>query len=167
MSKIISILIITHLFPLFISRNIKECFVYDNPNLQTKITKKQAIRIAENKFRNYLPIILQTHENSVLDLKSSFYGDFNGDGLGDVIIYFDLAAKGGNAIINQSLVFYLNTGKTLKVIAGFEPDYPFSFVGIKNNKIVIRKLIFENGDPRCCPSNSVEHTLKIVGNTVY
>jgi hypothetical protein len=123
--------------------------------------------MAEKKFRSYLPKIEASHEG-VLDLMQSYTGDFTGDGIEDIAIYFSLSPKGGgNAIVGQGISLYKNLGNDVKVIAGFEPDYLFSFSRISNNRIFVEKLEYADGDPRCCPSIKEEKALTISGTKVY
>jgi hypothetical protein len=126
-----------------------------------------AVKIAEDQFRKYLPNILKSHD-AILDLQQSYTGDFTGDGIEDVAIYFSLASKdGGNAIVGQGLSLYQNTGTTVKVIAGYEPDYLFRFDKISNGKIYVEKLEYAENDGRCCPSIKSEHVLTISGGKAY
>jgi hypothetical protein len=65
-----------------------------------------------------LPKILESHD-AVLDGKEFYTGDFTGDGIEDVAIYFSLVPRdGGNAIVGQGLTLYQNSGYDVKVIAG-------------------------------------------------
>lgn len=126
-----------------------------------------AVKMAEDQFRKYLPNILKSH-HAILDLQESYTGDFTGDGIEDVAIYFSLASKdGGNAIVGQGLSLYQNTGKNVKVIAGYEPDYLFGFNKISSGKIYVEKLEYAETDGRCCPSIKSEHILTISGGKAY
>lgn len=126
-----------------------------------------AVKMAQEQFSNYLPNILKTHD-AILDLQEPYTGDFTGDGIEDVAIYFSLAPKnGGNAIVGQGLSLYQNTGKTVKVIAGYEPDYLFGFDKISNGKIYVEKLEYADTDGRCCPSIKTAHILTISGGKAY
>ena len=126
-----------------------------------------AVKIAQDQFRNYLPKILDSH-NAILDLQKSYTGDFTGDGIEDVAIYFSLARKeGGNALAGQGLSLYQNNGKSVKVVAGFEPDYLFSFDKISGGNIYVNKLEYAENDGRCCPSIKIKHRLTINGNKAY
>ena len=80
---------------------------------------------------------------------------------------FLLRPNGGNALVGQGLALYQNNGIHVKVIAGFEPDYLFSFKAIKNGKIYVEKLEYAETDGRCCPSIRTEHILKISGGKAY
>ena len=134
---------------------------------QDRISKEEAVKLAERQFENYLPKILDDND-ARLDLQESHTGDFTGDGISDVAIYFSLAPHdGGNALIGQGLALYQNNGTNVKVIAGFEPDYLFSFNAIKNGKIYVEKLEYAETDGRCCPSIRTEHILKISGGKAY
>lgn len=134
---------------------------------RNNISTNEAVKIAENQFRKYLPNILETHD-AVLDLQQSYTGDFTGDGIEDVAIYFSLAPRdGGNALVGQGLTLYQNNGMSVKVIAGYEPDYLFSFDKINNGKIYIEKIEYDEDDGRCCPSIKTEHTLTISGSKAY
>lgn len=132
-----------------------------------KISTNEAIKLAEIQFAKYLPKILESH-NSYLDSQDTFAGDFTGDGITDVAIYFSLAPKeGGNTIVGQGLTLYQNTGTDTKVIAGYDPDYLFAFKKISNGKIFINKIEYSETDPKCCPSITTEHILKISGGKAY
>lgn len=134
---------------------------------QKKLSKNEAIKQAEKQFERYLPNILESH-NAYLDSQDIFAGDFTGDGIEDVAIYFSLAPReGGNTIVGQGLALYKNTGTDVKVIAGYEPDYLFSFKKISNGKIYVEKLEYADTDGRCCPSIKTEHILTIFGSRVY
>ncbi|MCD9853454.1 hypothetical protein LUD75_01965 [Epilithonimonas sp. JDS] len=132
-----------------------------------KISTAEAVKLATAQFDAYLPKILESH-GANLDLQEPATGDFTGDGIDDVAIYFSLSPKGGgNALVGQGLTLYQNDGKRVKVIGGFEPDYLFSFKKISNGKIYVEKLEYAEEDGRCCPSIKTEHILTISGNKVY
>lgn len=127
----------------------------------------RAMQLAEMQFRKYLPKILKAN-NAYVDSQDTFTGDFTGDGIMDIAIYFSLAPnEGGNTIVAQGLVLYQNQGKKVKVIAGYEPNYLFSVKKIKNGKIYVEKLAYADTDAKCCPSLKTEHILTLSGNKVY
>jgi len=131
------------------------------------LTTRDAVKLAEKQFENYLPKILKSHE-AILDGQESFTGDFTGDGVEDIVIYFILAPNsGGNAIVGQGLSLYQNTGNEVKVVAGFDPNYLFSFNRISNGSINIEKLEYDEDDGRCCPSIKTNIKLKLIGNKIY
>lgn len=132
-----------------------------------KISLAQAVKEAERKFQKHLPKILQEHD-AAIDLQEPATGDFTGDGLEDVAIYFSLSPKGGgNALVGQGLALYKNTGYGVEILAGYEPEYLFSFEKISEGKIYVNQLEYADGDGRCCPSIQTKHTLTIKGNKVY
>ena len=133
---------------------------------ENRISKDEAVKLAMKQFDDYLPNILKTYDG-VIDLQVPNTGDFTGDGIEDIAIYWNIAPEGGNAIIGQGLSLYKNDGKTVKVIAGYEPDYLFAFDTIKNGKIIVERLEYAEEDGRCCPSIKTKHALTIKGNKAY
>lgn len=132
-----------------------------------KISTNDAVRLAEKKFKNYLPKILESHY-AILDSQESYTGDFTGDGIEDVAIYFSLApSEGGNAMVGQGLTLYQNSGYDVKVIAGYEPETLFRFDKISNGKIYVKKLEYAENDGHCCPSIETDHILAISGSNAY
>lgn len=134
---------------------------------QDRISTEAAVKLAVKQFEAYLPNILKTYDDGVIDLQDPHVGDFTGDGIEDVAIYWNIAPEGGNALIGQGLSLYKNDGHTVKVIAGYEPDYLFAFDTIKNGKIIVEKLEYTEEDGRCCPSIKTKHALTIKGSKVY
>lgn len=131
------------------------------------ISNEEAVKLAMKQFEAYLPKILKTYDDGVIDLQDPHIGDFTGDGIDDVAIYWNIAPEGGNALIGQGLSLYKNDGHTVKVMAGYEPDYLFAFDTIKKGKIIVEKLEYTEEDGRCCPSIKTKHTLTIKGNKAY
>lgn len=132
-----------------------------------KISLKEAVKLAENQFAKYLPNMLNAN-NAYVDSQDTFTGDFTGDGIEDIAIYFSLAPnEGGNTIVAQGLTLYKNTGTGVKVIGGYEPDYMFNFLNINKGKIYVEKLAYAETDGRCCPSIKTTHALTISGSKVY
>nr|WP_121271774.1 hypothetical protein [Pedobacter schmidteae] len=132
-----------------------------------QLSIKDVVKQAEKQFAQYLPKILKSSDG-VLDVQQSYTGDFTGDGIADVAIYFSLSpAGGGNAIIGQGLVLYKNEGNRVKVIGGYEPDYLFKVDTIRDGKIMVEKMEYAETDGRCCPSVRTKHTLTISGNKAY
>ncbi len=145
----------------------KELNIKETEINKPKISTNDAIRLAEKKFRIYLPKILKLHD-AIIDSQDSYTGDFTGDGIEDIAIYFSLAPReGGNAIVGQGLTLYQNNGNEVKVIAGYEPDYLFRFDRINNGKIYVEKLEYAEDDGRCCPSIKTQHTITISGSNAY
>lgn len=136
-------------------------------NAQPNLSLKDAVKLAEAQFAKYLPTMLNVH-NAYVDSQDTFTGDFTGDDIADIAIYFSLAPnEGGNTIVAQGLTLYKNTGTDVKVIAGYEPDYMFSFLKINKGKIYVEKLAYAETDGRCCPSIKTTHSLTITGSKVY
>ncbi|KAA5538379.1 hypothetical protein F0460_01900 [Paenimyroides baculatum] len=135
---------------------------------QKTISTQEAVQLAMKQFDAYLPTILAENSDAGIDLQIPNVGDFTGDGVEDVAIYFNLVPKdGGNAIISQGLSLYQNTGQNVKVIAGYDPEYLFAFDTIRDGKIHVTKLEYAETDGRCCPSIKTPHTLTIKGNRAY
>ncbi|WP_347217786.1 hypothetical protein [Chryseobacterium sp.] len=134
---------------------------------KNRISTEEAVKLAVKQFEAYLPKILKTYDDGVIDLQDPHVGDFTGDGIEDVAIYWNIAPEGGNALIGQGLSLYKNDGHNVKVIAGYEPDYLFAFDTIKNGKIIVEKLEYTDEDGRCCPSIRTKHALTIKGSKVY
>lgn len=134
---------------------------------ENRISNEEAVKLAVKQFEAYLPKILKTYDDGVIDLQDPHVGDFTGDGINDVAIYWNIAPEGGNALIGQGLSLYKNDGHTVKVIAGYEPDYLFAFDTIKNGKIIVEKLEYTEEDGRCCPSIKTKHALTLKGNKAY
>ncbi|OMQ08203.1 hypothetical protein [[Flexibacter] sp. ATCC 35103] len=145
----------------------KELSIKEMQISRHKISTNDAVRLAEKQFENYLPKILKSHD-ATLDIQESYTGDFTGDGIEDVVIYFSLSPSGGgNALVGQGLTLYQNNGYDVKVIAGYEPDNLFQFDKISNGKIYVEKLEYAENDGHCCPSIQTEHMLTISGSNVY
>lgn len=141
-------------------------------NSGESFTLQNAIEIAEMKFSQYLPKILESHSSldleAIVDTQTTYTGDFTGDGIEDIAIYFYLVPhEGGNMCLGQGVSLYQNTGDDVNIIAGFDPDYSFSFKKISNGLIYIDKLEYTEDDALCCPSIRVEHALTIVGNKAF
>ena len=96
----------------------KELSIKENQNNRPKITANDAVRLAEKQFKKYLPKILESHD-AVLDGKEFYTGDFTGDGIEDVAIYFSLVQEmEAMQLSGQGLTLYQNSGYDVKVIAG-------------------------------------------------
>ncbi|MGO4770394.1 hypothetical protein ACEN2I_01930 [Flavobacterium sp. W22_SRS_FK3] len=135
--------------------------------IRHKISTNDAVRLAEKQFKNYFPKILESHD-AILDIQESYTGDFTGDGIEDVLIYFSLSPSGGgNALVGQGLTLYQNNGYDVKVIAGYESHNLFQFDKISNGKIYVEKLDYAENDGHYCPSIHTEHILTISGSNVY
>lgn len=132
------------------------------------LSADEAARLAMQQFDAYLPRILKTYDGAALDIAEPHTGDFTGDGLPDVAIYFALTpAGGGNALAGQGISLYRNTGDGVQVIAGYEPDYLFAFDTISAGKVQVTKLRYAKDDGHCCPSVREPHTLTITGSKAY
>lgn len=142
---------------------------FEKKSVQQKaISTEEAVQLAMKQFDAYLPTILSENTDAGIDLQIPNVGDFTGDGVEDVAIYFNLVPKdGGNAIISQGLTLYKNTGQNVKVIAGYDPDYLFAFDTIRGGKIHVIKLEYAETDGRCCPSIKTPHALTIKGTVAY
>jgi hypothetical protein len=135
---------------------------------KTRISTTEAVKQATAQFEAYLPKILATHEDAVLDVQQPYTGDFTGDGIEDVAIYFSLSPNGGgNALVGQGMTLYQNMGDHVKVLAGYEPDYLFSMERISEGYIHVLKLGYAEGDGRCCPSVKKPYNLTIEGGRAF
>lgn len=95
--------------------------------------------LALKLFQSYLPQIENSH-SLVVQYTRVVSGDLNYDGLEDVVVEFGLGAKNSNGIILRQAAIYVNSGTTVKVVAGFEPDYCPSIKKIQENTIIVEEL---------------------------
>lgn len=130
-----------------------------------KKSLKEIVADAKKKFNEYSPKIEKDHDGTLNSIEA-YTGDFTNDGLEDVAIYFTLNFTGGNGLKWVGISFYKNDGSEAKVIAGFEPNYNFTFDRISEGKIFITKQEYKKDDPRCCPSIHTPIKLTITGNKV-
>ncbi|MDQ8013187.1 MAG: hypothetical protein REI96_12105 [Flavobacterium nitrogenifigens] len=145
----------------------KELSLKEKQADRPKITTNDAVRLAEKQFRKYLPKILASHD-AALDIQQSYTGDFTGDSIEDVAVYFCLVPKdGGNAIVAQGLTLYQNSGFDVKVIAGYEPDTLFQFDKITGGQVHVKLLEYAENDGHCCPSIRTPHILTISGSNAF
>jgi len=128
-------------------------------------TIQDAQKTAEAKFAQYLPKILKDHDGA-LEVQQTYIGDFTGDNIPDVAIYFSMSPVDGNAPLAPGIVLYKNTGKEVEVIGGYEPGYLFSADTISNGKVYIVKEEYNEDDAMCCPSVKSRQVLNIDGNQV-
>ena len=96
---------------------------------------KEALKL----FNQYKPTIEKNNE-AIVDEPEVFIGDINNDKLEDCIIFFVMTSKeGGNAIIRQDAAIYLNTGKKMRVVGGFNLDICYGLEKIQDNIIYINE----------------------------
>ena len=122
---------------------------------------KTIIGLAQKHFEKYKSNL--EGRNLAVGLQKEYTGDFTGDGIEDVIIYYSIEpTDGGNYMAGQGLILYENTGNNINFITRYEPKYLFSLDKISATKIFINHEEYADGDPRCCPSihTSMELTLK-------
>jgi hypothetical protein len=134
-----------------------------NPTKNIKIDPKN---IAQQKFNNYIPKIEES-KNAIVNNNKIFIGDLNNDNLDDAVVSFLLTpAEGGNMIIGEGMSVYINTGKDMKVVSGFEPDYLFKIIKISNNRIEIAKQDYAKNDAIGWPSIETIKYLMLSGNDI-
>jgi hypothetical protein len=66
---------------------------HESESSKGRISKEEAVKLAMKQFDDYLPKILKTYDG-VIDLQDPHVGDFTGDGIEDVAIYWDIAPEG-------------------------------------------------------------------------
>jgi len=93
----------------------------------------------------------------------SFYGDFDGDGQEDavVFIYSTIEGAAGNFDLKVAL-FRGDAGKFrflsyAKNVFGSEPRN----AKFEKGKVLIITTMPKQGDPRCCPTGSKRYTIKV------
>ena len=134
-----------------------------NPTQNIKIDPKN---IAQQKFNNYIPKI-ETSKNAIVANNKIFIGDLNNDNLDDAVVWFLLTpAEGGNMFVGEGMSVYINTGKDMKVVSGFEPNYMFKIIKISNNRIKIAKQDYAENDQTGWPSIETIKYLMLSGNDI-
>ena len=125
-------------------------------NKSNKNSPKTFINKTERMFNDYLPNLLKSKgEYSSIYNQETHIGDFNGDGIEDVIIWF-VYGYGGTAIGGVEAAFYENQNGKPIVVAGFEPNYRFNIDNISNGVVYCTKRLFAKDDINCCPSIEIQ-----------
>lgn len=118
------------------------------------IAQQHEITKALELFDAYSPKIEKT-QKLIIQYRRSITGDLNNDGLTDIIIEFGLGEKGTNGIILKQAAIYINDKGTMKVIAGFEPDFCMNILSIENGIISVQQL------ESCILPNSEQKNIQI------
>lgn len=103
-------------------------------------------------------------QNGMLDLSTpiAFYGDFNGDGQEDavVFIYTEIVGAAGNMDLKVAL--FKGEGDKFRFlryapgIYGWEPRQP----KFSKGSVAITTTMLKPGEPRCCPTGSKRYTIR-------
>lgn len=130
--------------------------IFYEENKSNKNSPKTFINKTERMFNDYLPDLLKSKgEYSSIYNQETHIGDFNGDGIEDVIIWF-VYGNGGSAIGGVEAAFYENQNGKPIVVAGFEPNYRFNIDNISNGVVYCTKRLFAKDDINCCPSIEIQ-----------
>jgi|GEM_PF-3693868 len=133
----------------------------NSANINSDIT---FARLVEEKFTSYIPTILKSKgKGSEISHSEIHLGDLNNDGKDDAVLAFSFV-YGGASLTYEEFAVYINKNGQPKVVAGFEPDYRMSVIGIKNGLINVTKFDWQEGDGNCCPTLEIPIKIKLKGN---
>ena len=124
-----------------------------------KITSKDV----KAKFKE----IKKKYENEldVIGSEDVFFGDLNGDGSEEALLYFGLSARGGNAMTGSGFVVYKYEDNKLTFLLDY--DLKGGIVkSIKEGVIYCIKFDYATGDAGCCPTIKRPFKLIYEGNTI-
>lgn len=131
---------------------------------KTPIKKIDVKKETQKLFDKYSSEI-EKSKGAVIANSEFIIGDLNDDGLEDAIAFFILTpAEGGNMIIGQEMIVYLNEGDKMKVVARYNPEKTFRPIEIKNNKIHIIEYEYAADDFPNRPSIEKHNYLILNGN---
>ena len=118
-----------------------------NLSSQTTDVKKKALMEFDKNSQKFL------EKGTIIGSSEAFIGDLNADGKKDAVVFYVLSPKeGGNALMGQGAVVYINNGSSLKELTVFKPDFTFHIKEIANNKIHIIKSEYAKKDNPGWPS---------------
>ncbi|WDF59941.1 hypothetical protein PQ462_00915 [Flavobacterium sp. KACC 22758] len=123
----------------------------------------KSIELVKQEFINIeLPKLKKTNKLiGGIDVLETYLGDVTNDNINDIVLFYSLTAKDGNANISSGLNIYKNTGKEMKLIQSIIPDFMFYVKKISNDSIYVEKIEYRDSDSRCCPSLKSEVVLKV------
>lgn len=84
----------------------------------------------------------------------TYTGDLSGDGLEDIVIWYDVRVPADIHPLSQGVLLYENTGNTAefrKNNSGGGLD-GYSNVEIRNGRVILSWLEHKDSDPYCCPT---------------
>lgn len=96
---------------------------------------------------------ISTNDVEVTIVKT-YTGDLSGDGLEDIVIWYDVRVPADREPLSQGVLLYENTGNTAefrKNNSGGGLD-GYSNVEIRNGRVILSWLEHRDSDPYCCPT---------------
>ncbi len=140
----------------------------NNPKLEPlrKITYKcsdrtfssgYAVTLKEGSFHKTLP----DDENIYVNFADGAYGDINGDGKEDAIVFLESSFGGSGTLVTMAVVMNQNgKWKNTDCIVLGDRELVNS-VMIKPNQVTSDMLLHLSGEPSCCPSTPLKFTFNI------
>jgi hypothetical protein len=108
----------------------------------------------KKKYENELDVVANTEVR---------FSDLNGDGKDEALLYYGLAAKGGNAMTGSGLILYKINDDKLEFLSDYNLDGAV-IKSIKDGQLNCVKYEYAAGDPSCCPSKKKPFKLKFENN---
>lgn len=123
--------------------------------------------VVSNALNNYLKQNKIINKELILGGSKILIGDINEDGKKDAIARYEIVPDMGNETIDQGIVFFINTGVSLKAVVDKKDIWSGNIHSIENGYIYIEELKYRDDDPMCCPSIKKIRTFKYQNNKVY
>ena len=97
---------------------------------------------------------------------TTYVGDFNNDGLLDVVLNYGLDPTEGNYNVGGGILLYKNNGNGIEFFKEYNPKYLYDVDSISNSKIFLKRYEYKEEDGRCCPSIITEVELSVTGENI-
>lgn len=102
-------------------------------------------------------------EEVEVNIVKTYTGDLSGDGLEDIVIWYDVREINGRHPLESGVLLYRNTGNNIEFIkkhSGGGLD-GYSNVEIRNGKVILSWMEHRESDPYCCPTKKQTESIVI------
>jgi hypothetical protein len=104
---------------------------------------------------------LRDDENIIVDLADGAYGDLNGDGKDDAVVFLETIYGGSGTLVTLAVVMNQDGKfKNTDCIVLGDRELVRS-VKFKPNKVTLDMLLHLSGEPSCCPESPLTFTFNI------
>lgn len=114
-----------------------------------------------NSYANEDPLSTEEVDATIVKI---YTGDLSGDGLEDIVVWYDVRnVLVGRHPLESGVLLYRNTGDNIEFVkkhSGGGLD-GYSNVEIRKGRVVLSYMMYRDSDPYCCPSKKETETVKL------